>query len=145
MGEDARRGPISEEHLLTVHTLHGESSESLEGDRGRDRVQQCHLLTSFQEGPHQKIVLSKIFSQSSASKMANCRIVDIVNYLMLLLANSLQLIFIFLFPFIKYEVRMRAREEDTQESEEEWWARLDKRIERARARHELALEWEPFF
>ena len=32
-------------------THYGESSESLEGDRGRDRVQQCHFLTSFQEGP----------------------------------------------------------------------------------------------
>ena len=34
---------------------------------------------------------------------------------------------------------MRAGEEEkTQESEDERWARLDKRIERARARHELA-------
>ena len=30
------------------------------------------------------------------------------------------------------------RKKNTQESEDEWWARLDKRIERARARHELA-------
>ena len=30
----------------------------------------------------------KNFFQKSASKMANCIIVDIVNYLMLLLANS---------------------------------------------------------
>ena len=29
------------------------------------------------------------------------------------------------------------RKKNTQESEDEWWARLDKRIERARARHEL--------
>ena len=34
-----------------------------------------------------EIVLSRIF-QNSASKMANCIIVDVVNYLMLLLANS---------------------------------------------------------
>ena len=34
---------------------------------------------------------------------------------------------------------MRAREEEkTQESDDELWARLDKRIEWARARHELA-------
>ena len=34
---------------------------------------------------------------------------------------------------------MRAREEKkTQESDDELWARLDKRIEWARARHELA-------
>ena len=35
-----------------------------------------------------------------------------------------------------------------QESEDEWLTKLDKRIERARARHELrslTLEWEPFF
>ena len=41
----------------------------------------------------------KDFFLNSASKMANCSIVDIFNYLMLLLANSLQLIFYFLFPF----------------------------------------------
>ena len=29
--------------------------EGLEGDRGKDRVQQCHLLKSFQESPHQKL------------------------------------------------------------------------------------------
>ena len=46
-----------EECLLTRHTLWYKSFESLEGDRGRDRVRQCHLL-------------------------------DIVNYLILLLANS---------------------------------------------------------
>ena len=34
---------------------------------------------------------------------------------------------------------MRAREEEkTQESDDELWARLDKRIERARAIHDLA-------
>ena len=30
------------------------------------------------------------------------------------------------------------RKKNTQESEDEWWARLDMRIERVRARHELA-------
>ena len=30
------------------------------------------------------------------------------------------------------------RKKNTQENEDEWWARLDKRIERVRARHELA-------
>ena len=46
------------------------------------------FLTSFQEGPHQKLFF-QVFFQNSASKMANCIIVDIViNYLMLLLANS---------------------------------------------------------
>ena len=44
-------------------------------------------LTSFQEGPHQKLFYQGFF-QNSASKMAKCNIVDIVNYLMLLLANS---------------------------------------------------------
>ena len=33
------------------------------------------------------------------------------------------------------------RKKNTQASEDEWWARLDKRIERVRARHDsLALE-----
>ena len=41
------------------------------------------------------------FFQNSATKMANCSIVDIVHSLMLLPANSLQLMFNFLFPFIK--------------------------------------------
>ena len=45
------------------------------------------FLTSFQEGPHQKLFLQGIF-QTSASKMTNYIIVDIVNYHMLLLANS---------------------------------------------------------
>ena len=38
------------------------------------------FLTSFQEGPHQKLFLQGLF-QNSASKIANCIIVDIVNYL----------------------------------------------------------------
>ena len=45
------------------------------------------FLTSFQEGPHQELFFQEIF-QTSASKMTNYNIVNIVNYLMLLLANS---------------------------------------------------------
>ena len=45
------------------------------------------FLTSFQEGPNQKLFFQGFF-QNSASKMANCIIVVILNYLMLLLANS---------------------------------------------------------
>ena len=45
--------------------------EGLEGDRGRDQVQQCR---SFQEGPHQNF-----FFQNSASKMAKSIVEDIVN------------------------------------------------------------------
>ena len=60
-----------------------ESSKSLEGDHGKDRVQRCHLLTSFQEGPHQCAFKEKSF-QNSASKMANWIIVDIVKYLLAL-------------------------------------------------------------
>ena len=48
---------------------------------GRDRVQRCHFLMSFQE-------FLEEFFQNSATKMANCIIIDIVNYLMLLLENS---------------------------------------------------------
>ena len=84
-----------------MYTHNGESSESLEGDRGRDRVRRCRLLTSFQEGlegdrgrvesndaafltslqegPHQKLFFQGILN--SASKKANCIIVDIVNSL----------------------------------------------------------------
>ena len=51
---DTRRSPIREERLLTVHSLL--SSKSLESDCGRDKVQQCHLLMLFQEGPHQKLL-----------------------------------------------------------------------------------------
>ena len=51
MGGDARWGPVREECLLTVYTHYGEFSDNLEGDSGgRDRIRQCHLLTSFQEG-----------------------------------------------------------------------------------------------
>ena len=39
------------------------------------------FLMSFQEGPYQKL-FSQEFFQYSANKMANCIIVDIVNYLM---------------------------------------------------------------
>ena len=39
---------------------------------------------------------------------------------------------------VRYGVTMRAQEEEKSTSEDERWARLDKRIERARARHELA-------
>ena len=101
------------------------------------------FLTSFQEGPHQELFFHGIF-QISASKMTYYIIVDIVNYLMLLLANSQQLILNFYFLSLNYGFRMRKK--NTQESEDEWWARLDKRIERVRAKlSSLALEWEPFF
>ena len=42
----------------------------------------------FIEGPHQKLFFQGFFPPNYASKMAYCIIVDIVNYLMLLLANS---------------------------------------------------------
>ena len=51
-------------------------------------MQRCHLLMSFQEGPPENCS-SRIFFQNSASKMANCSIVDIVNYLMLLATGKL--------------------------------------------------------
>ena len=61
--------------------------EGLEGDHGRIECKGPAFLTSFQEGPLQKLFFQGFF-QNSASKMANCTIVDIVNYLTLLLANS---------------------------------------------------------
>ena len=45
------------------------------------------FLMSFQKGPHQELFFQGNF-QTSASKMTHYIIVDIVNYLMLLLANS---------------------------------------------------------
>ena len=51
MGTDARRRPVREER----YTHNGGSSESLEVTVVWDRVQRCHLLTSFQEGLHQKL------------------------------------------------------------------------------------------
>ena len=65
--------------------------------------------------------------------MTNNIIVDVVNYLMLLATSKLLathlkfFIFYFYFHSLKYGVRMRKK--NTQESEDEWWARLDKRIE----------------
>ena len=47
------------------------------------------------------VVISRRIFQTSASKMTNNIIVDIVNYLMLLLANSLATHFKFLFSFTK--------------------------------------------
>ena len=41
------------------------------------------FLTSFQEGPHQKLFFQGN-CQTSASKLTNCIVVDIVNFLMLL-------------------------------------------------------------
>ena len=36
--------------ICHLYTHYGESSESLEGDHGRDRVRLFSLVTSFQEG-----------------------------------------------------------------------------------------------
>ena len=83
------------------------------------------------------VVISRRIFQTSASNMTNNTIVDIVNYLMLLLANSSQLILNFYFLSLKYGVRMRKK--NTQESEDEWWARQEQDMS------SLTLEWEPFF
>ena len=58
--------------------------EGLEGDRGRDRVQWYRLFNVISKRSTPEIVLSRIFFQNSATKMANCIIVDTVNYLILL-------------------------------------------------------------
>ena len=42
-------------NVCLLYTNYCESSKSLEGDRGMDRVQLCRLSTLFQEGPHQKL------------------------------------------------------------------------------------------
>ena len=40
---------------MSDDTNYCESSISLEGDRGKDRVRLCRLSMSFQEGSHQKL------------------------------------------------------------------------------------------
>ena len=70
--------------------------EGLEADCGRDRVQWCRLLTSLQEGPHQKMFFQKKI-QNSATKMANCIIVDIVKYILLLLTTLSSSVLILIF------------------------------------------------
>ena len=59
--------------------------EGLEGDRGSDRVQWWRLLKKVHT---RNCSFKEKFFFHSASKMANCIIADIANYLMLLLANS---------------------------------------------------------
>ena len=59
------------------------------------------------------------FKKNSASKVTICQLSYVVTSK--LLATH------FYFLSLKYGVRMRKK--NTQESEDEWWARLDKRIE----------------
>ena len=51
---------IGEERLLTVYTRYCESSKSLEGDCGMDKVPRCRLLMPFQEGTHNKLLAKEI-------------------------------------------------------------------------------------
>ena len=46
-----------ERNICLLYTHYCESSTfiSLEGGRSKDKVRLCHLSTSFQKGPHQKI------------------------------------------------------------------------------------------
>ena len=41
-------------NVCYLYTHFCEFSKSLDGDRARDRLLQCRLVLSFQEGPHQK-------------------------------------------------------------------------------------------
>ena len=50
--------------------------EGLEGDRGRDRVQGCHLLKKV----HTRNCSFKEKTENSASKLANCIILAIILY-----------------------------------------------------------------
>ena len=61
-------GPLGEERLLYTH--YGESSQSLEGDRGRDRVPRCHLLTSFQEG---------LEGDRGRNRVQRCRLFNVIS------------------------------------------------------------------
>ena len=55
--------------LLTVHT-YCESSKSLEGDHGKDRVRLCRLSMSFQERPYQKLFFHLKLQESEGEKRA---------------------------------------------------------------------------
>ena len=61
--------------------------EGLVGDHGRFRIQRCRLFNVIPRRSTPEIVVSRIF-QNSASNTANYIIVDIVNFLILLLAYS---------------------------------------------------------
>ena len=43
---------LLERNICLLYTHYCETSKSLEGDCGMDRVPRCHLLTPFQEGSH---------------------------------------------------------------------------------------------
>ena len=86
-------------HLLTSF------QEDLEGDCGRDRVRRCRLLTSFQEGPHQKLFFQgKIFSKfckqdCKLDYSRYCQVSLITNNLMLYHWQTHRNSFLFLFSF----------------------------------------------
>ena len=46
-------GPLVR-NVCKLYTCYCESSKSLEGDCGMDKVPRCRLLTPFQEGTHNK-------------------------------------------------------------------------------------------
>ena len=60
-----------------MYTRYYDSSKSLEGDCGMDRVPRCRLLTPFQEGTDHKLLRNL----NSACKVGNWIIVDILKYL----------------------------------------------------------------
>ena len=63
--------------------------EGLEGDVVRIECNSVVFQRNFKKVHTRNSSFKKNFKKNnSASKMANCSIVDIVNYLMLLLANS---------------------------------------------------------
>ena len=72
MRGDARRWHVREERLLTTHVT-CESSKSLVGDCGMDRVPQCRLLKKV----HHKL-LAQEKNLNSASKVVNWITVDIL-------------------------------------------------------------------
>ena len=72
---------VSEVFLLTLYTPYCESSKSLEGDCGMDRVPRCRLLKPFQEGRQHKLLDQEEKNLNSATIVANWIIVDILKYL----------------------------------------------------------------
>ena len=63
-----------EKNVYKLYSYYCDSSKSMEGDHGKNRLPRC-LLTSFQNGAQHNFSFKKI---NSASKLVNWIIVDIL-------------------------------------------------------------------
>ena len=129
--------------MFAIFTHNGEFSKSLEGDLSWDRVRRCRLFNVIQvHNRNCSFKKNSVVVVVFANKVRNWNIVDSYKYQVSLLtcviACKLGNSVFFLFFPLKYGVGESEKKKKQQESEDKMRARLDKRIERARARHELA-------